>query len=108
MVTKKKLIEFLKVRGDWQEPYIYWVNLLYSNLNKLKEIEKELKDNLSVPGNAEGSFIVRNQHIKSFNEIISNIKLCSQQLLLSPKDYIDSKGTTDQNVTIRDTFNEED
>ncbi|WP_017732724.1 P27 family phage terminase small subunit [Nafulsella turpanensis] len=89
MSSKKAIVQYLEEKGTYTPAYDFHIELLLHQLKLYRQAKKLLnEEGLSVAGNAEGTFLVRNQHLKTLTECIHNIKTLSRSLGLSVADSI--------------------
>ena len=88
-MSKKRIIEYLEDKGTYSTAYDFQIDLLIDQIQLYKLARKAIKEEgISVPGNAEGTFMVRNQQLKTLSEVILNIKVLSKALGLSVSDSL--------------------
>lgn len=98
-MNKKKIIEYLTEKGHYHQAYDFHIDLLIHQVKLYKDAKKAIDtEGLSVAGNAEGSFMVRNQHTRTLTECIQNIKTLSKSLGLSVQDSIIFKELSDDSA----------
>jgi phage terminase small subunit len=95
MITKKKIREYLEENGVYSSAYDYGIDLLIDQV-KLYRVARDTiaAEGVTVPGNAEGTFFVRNQQLRTLSECITNIRNLSKSLGLSVSDSIIFKELT--------------
>lgn len=94
-MTKKRIKEYLQNRGVYDAAFDYGIDLLTDQVKLYKQIKKLIDaEGLSVPGNSDGDFYVRNQHLRTLTECITNIRNLSKSLGLSVSDSLIFKELT--------------
>jgi len=87
---KKKIIQYLKDKNIYNVGFDFLIIMLCDQITLYKTVMKTLKEEgVSVAGNAEGTYFVRNQHFKTLTECIQNINALTRKIGISPKDYND-------------------
>lgn len=83
---KKKIIQYLMLQNLYDESFDYLITLLINQITIYNKANRAINsEGISVSGNAEGTYFVRNQHLKTLTECIGNINSLSKKLQLSPE-----------------------
>lgn len=87
MISRKKLVDFLKQRGLYEEVDRTLVDELYYNYELIREAKKDIKlRGITTPINSEGSLLGQNPSIAIYQNALKSVKDISRKLGLSPRD----------------------
>ena len=84
---KKAIIDHLTSQGVYHSSYDFLIEILVHQVKIYKKAQKAIDlEGVSVSGNADGSFKVRNQNFRTISECIYNIDKLTKKLGLSVSD----------------------
>jgi phage terminase small subunit len=86
-MSKAKIKKYLVEKEVYHDGYDFLLSMLSDQIALYKEVRATIKkEGLSVSGDAEGNFKVRNQHFKTLQELTISITKLSEKLGVSVKD----------------------
>lgn len=87
MISRKKLTDFLKERGLYEEVDSTLVNELFYNYELIKQAKADIKERgIMTAINSEGSLLGQNPSIAIYQNALKSVKDISRKLGLSPRD----------------------